>query len=264
MERTTASSGPPVVDEPDPCPSFTKKAKNFVSSLSTIIHTPPPSSESESSHARELDHLSRSFVDKSTLSVARSVDFVSDSLDKVEYTEAFDVISGENSIRRHAYSSAETVRVIQPKSLTLFKLIILADVVNRLYPRYSLLREQCFFFASVMVFAVEEICGVFPNQDHSDLADMNKAGRWKGFKVNVIDKGVITKIVRNFNVVHVKRVNRVSNLLLSNFSSTKLFNTDQEFMYKDKKSRESSGGSEEISKSKRNLRGRGGGRGGGT
>ena len=106
VERTTALSGPPVVDELDPCPSFTKKAKKFVSSLSTIIHTPPPSSES--SHARELDHLSRSFVDKSTLSVTRSVDFVSDSLNKVEYTEAFDVIAGENSIRRQAYSSASS------------------------------------------------------------------------------------------------------------------------------------------------------------
>ena len=65
------------------------------------------------------------------------------------------------------------------------------------------------FFASVMVFAVEELFGVSPTQDHSDLADMDKAGCWKGFKVQVINKGVITKIVNNFNEVYVKRVNRV-------------------------------------------------------
>ena len=40
-----------------------------------------------------------------------------------------------------------------------------------------------FFFASIIVFTVEELFGVSPTQDHSDLADMDKAGRWKGFKV---------------------------------------------------------------------------------
>ena len=39
------------------------------------------------------------------------------------------------------------------------------------------------YFASIIVFAVEELFGVSPTQDHSDLADMDKAGRWKGFKV---------------------------------------------------------------------------------
>ena len=66
-----------------------------------------------------------------------------------------------------------------------------------------------FFLASIIVFAVEELFGVSPTQDHSDLADMDKAGHLKGFKVQVIDKGVITKIVDNFNEIHVKRVNRV-------------------------------------------------------
>ena len=172
LEHTTTSSGPPVVDESEVCPTLTNKAKKFAASISSLMHT--PSSSPESSLAQEIDHLS--LVDKSTVSLTRAADFVSDSLDKVEFTLAFNVLSEENNIRRQAYLSTETVRIIKPKFLTLFKLIVLADVVHRSYPLYLLLREQCFFFASIMVFAVEVLFGVSPTQDHSNLADMDKAG----------------------------------------------------------------------------------------
>ena len=65
-----------------------------------------------------------------------------------------------------------------------------------------------FLFARVIVFAVEEFFGVSPTQDHSNLADMDKADHLKGFKGDWQE--VITKIVDNFNEIHVKSVNRLS------------------------------------------------------
>ena len=225
LERTTSSTGPPVVDESEDCPTFKARAIKLANAIKALLLSSPLEPPYECSHAHEIDNLS--MVDKSTISLTQTADFICDSLDKADSTPAFDVFSGENLLRRKNYASSETLCVIKPRSLTLFKLVVLTHVVHTRYPFYSLLREQCFFFSSVIFFTVEKLFGVPPVEGRSNLEGIVKAGRWKGVKVQLIDKEVITGIVDKFKEIHGRRLNTVCNLLLSSFTYTKLFNTVQ-------------------------------------
>jgi hypothetical protein len=195
------------------------KTKRFATALAKLWqspdppHTPPSesmeTSSSLSSLSIEIDTLS--VIDKSTISLTQSADLISDSLDKIDYTPAYDYFEGQNTMRKKNYAEAETVRIIRPKNLKLFQLVVLAHVVHKLHPRYALLRQQCFFFASVIVFTIEERFGVLPAQTAEDhnVTDFTKSGRWQGFKIQVIDKGVINRVVEAFDEFYPQKLGQV-------------------------------------------------------
>ena len=217
--------------------SLIDKAKKFASILGQLLypqspHPPPPSAAaSSSSSSISLEYASMTILDRSTVSLAQSVDIVSESLDKVGSCPACDVFLGENTLRKKFYREAVTVRAIRPRNLKLFQLALLAHVIHELYPEYALLRQQCFFFASVVIFTIEERFGVLPAEGatgDSDLADLNKSGRWRGVKVRVVTDGVINAVVRKFNEKYEEKLKMVRKTSLRNFSPAKTFKTDWE------------------------------------
>jgi hypothetical protein len=228
LHHTTSQNGTLVVedDDEDCCITLIDKAKRFAMALAKIWQSPhpphPPSSIetssssllSNSSLSIEIDSLS--VIDKSTISLTQSADLISDSLDKIGYSPAYNYFLGQNTMKRKKYAEAETVQINRLKNLKLFQLVVLAHVVHKLHPWYVLLRQQCFFFASVIIFTIEERFGVLPTQSAEDhtVTDFTKSGRWKGFKIQVINKGVIDHVVEVFNEMYPQKLDTVCSLLV--------------------------------------------------
>lgn len=220
LERNTSGAAPSEELDEDNYdqPKLLERVKNFAKRLTNFLYGPsdsPPDPLLSSSSSLSIEIEALSSVDRSTVSLTESADCVSDSVSfKSDYTPAVDIFLGENSITREKYKRAETIHRIKPKSLKLFQLVLLAHIVHELYPRYLLLRRQCFFFASVIVYTIEERFGTIDDADlegATDISDINKSGRWNGFKVNVIDEGVIKKLIARFNHDFPQKVRKVSN-----------------------------------------------------
>ena len=223
LERTVGSEpvkpNPECANSADPPPTPFNRAKKFATDFaSTISWQSPqlPSTETCSSLSTQLELESLSIIDKSTVSLTQMASVISDKTDKTDPFSADDLFLGEIHAKKERYKSAYEAGTIKPKNLKLFQLVVLANIVNELYPRYSLLKEQCYFFAGVIIFTVEEKFGVLPGSSCLDTTDQNKSGRWKGFKVQVVDKGVIGKLIAKYNEDYPKKVNMVCTYLLSN------------------------------------------------
>ena len=137
--------------------------------------------------------------DRLTLSSFQSADLMSESIrlafDKIHTTPAVDQFLGEEMVFDKKWQG-ENIRYFKPKKpLSLFELALLANTVHEMFPDYSLLREQCYFFAAVVYLAAEHLAGVESGSpeysqgllhiDNSLLS--NRYGRWNGALVNKID-----------------------------------------------------------------------------
>jgi hypothetical protein len=228
LERNTSVSAPSEELDEDSYdrPKLLERVKHFAKSLSKYFYGSPNSSPDllpSSSLSMEIESLT--LVDRSTVSLTESADLVSDSIShKTDNTPAVDIFLGANSTMRRKYKRAETIQRIKPKGLKLFQLVLLAHIVHELYPEYLLLRRQCFFFASVIVYTVEARFGTLAIDDDDldegesenpseipDTPDLNKSGRWRGFKVHVLEKGVIDKLIARYNEDYSQKIRKVCN-----------------------------------------------------
>ena len=95
----------------------------------------------------------------------------------------------------------QNVQYFKPNHLSLFELALLANVVHDLYPTYSLLGRQCYFYANLVYTAAKIHFGVCPcpSKNIDETQDMvyiidshwhlsNKFGRWKGLRKNILCK----------------------------------------------------------------------------
>ena len=113
---------------------------------------------------------------------------------------------------RSTHGSGQIVRQLQPHGLTLFHLIILANIVHNHDPLYSLLKRQCYWFANTIFYVILKnfICTnvvnggdpfnemiedahIPPNDYLPDLA-----GRWMGFRVMSLSKQLIELVSAMF------------------------------------------------------------------
>ena len=198
--------------EPDPAEEaqshkIAQRIKRFVVALATLVSTPSAEQDLASTKGSESSlqpHHSLSIIaDKSTLSLTETASLVSDTLDISEDFPAYDRFLGEINIYAPRWDG-ETIRTIQPKNLTLFQLVVLSQITHMLYPTYSLLKHQCYFYAGIIFAAVEK---------NWEIADQTKgvvdSGRYKGFKIKRINRDEVSNLISEYNNFHSQKVDKV-------------------------------------------------------
>jgi hypothetical protein len=146
-----------------------------------------------------------STADKISLSLTETADLVSDSFGISEGFPAIDRFLGEHHINLERWKG-EILKTVEPKNLKFFDLVILAHVAHELHPTYEYLKNQCYFYAGLVFGAVTtewdptETCHIF-NQSGD--------GRYKGYKVKLIDKMEIVKLIDNYKLVRPHVISKV-------------------------------------------------------
>lgn len=184
------------------------------------------SSMEEGSMSNTLSALSSlGPVDKATLLSTRSADILSDSLkltlDDHPDSSAIDQFLGE----RYVFSPnwhGQNIRHFKPKkTLSLFELAILADVVHNEFPKYTLLKEQCYFFAGLIYSVIEYRFGVASSSKSNEYQDRdlvqidgsrlsNKFGRWRGALISNVDHREVLDIVSKYEVAYALEIAKVN------------------------------------------------------
>lgn len=191
-----------------------ERMKKFVAALSTLVSMPMESRLAlmEEGSALQLSPGPLgilSIADKSTLSLTETASLMSDSLDISDNSVAFDRFLGENHVNQQRWQ-AETIRNIKPKNFTLFQLAVLSHAAHELHPTYSLLKEQCFFYAGIIFAAVHMNWGADASKmEGSDLHASSNFGRWKGYKVQRVDSGDVSTLISKYEEVHSQKVAKV-------------------------------------------------------
>ena len=103
-------------------------------------------------------HLLRDLIDSGTLVSVSVVHTSTTSTGKPKPAYAQDQFTGGKDVRATGSVLGQVVWQIQPQSLSLFKVAVLADVVHNYAPLYSLFRRQCYWFAFIICAVVMKIC----------------------------------------------------------------------------------------------------------
>ena len=164
-------------------------------------------------------------MDRFTMSTTQSADLLSESLnlkiDEIHDSSAIDHFLGENFVFSSNWHG-QNIRYFKPrKTLSLFQFAVLADVVSKSFPKYTLLREQCYFFAGLVYSAVEYEYGIgssssgLLNEDQ-DLVQIddsrlsNRFGRYKGALVSDVDRQEVVDIVEKFRDAYASEIGKVN------------------------------------------------------
>jgi hypothetical protein len=223
-ERSNSENTPPKLDmninidddidingETTPTPLTTRILETIRKVVDAIIAAISSESESDSALAfnqRSMEEgTSGSFspsasvasesslsIDGITVSVSEAAESVSESLDR-EGTPAYDRFLGQDSTRSSRLVTGETMRHFTPCRLTFFELVILAFAVHKQYPKYTTLKKNCMFYASLVYEAAEQYGG---NADSGSPVSHSQLGRWKGVKVNRVEPETVSKAVVRF------------------------------------------------------------------
>ena len=125
---------------------------------------------------------------------------------------AQDKFTGGKHLELYA-NQFQNVRQIVPESLSLFELVVLADVVHDHDPLYSLLRGQCYWFVKTIcdVVVEEYACTcVGGNANSSPAASRDEvctsqknylpdtSGRWMGVMITGVENTVTLIVAQNF------------------------------------------------------------------
>lgn len=154
---------------------------------------------------------SPSTSDKMTVLSTKLLNASSESNDKFQNHFAEDVFLGEDyvySMSRHA----ENLRHFKPgKELTLFDLAILAHTVHEKYPKYTVLKQQCFFFSGIIYFAILIHCGLHPaySSNHEGIVGFDKSGRWNNLKLFNFEEEQIKDVVSAYEVARTEEFAKV-------------------------------------------------------
>jgi hypothetical protein len=208
----------------------------LLSNIKRILTRGSQQTDLEEGLIRQSESLS--IVDKASLLSAQSFNALSESLrakvDSLHDSPAIDHFLGEKyvfSLNWHG----QNIRHFKPKeTLSLFELAILADVVHKTYPKYTLLKEQCYFYAGIVYSALEREYGISScssarlNEDRSlvfiDNSSLsNKFGRWKGVMVSSCDDEDVSNVVQKFRDERSSEIAKVSFMIFSITSITNYY-----------------------------------------
>jgi hypothetical protein len=209
LERRLESKPSVVAAEPTYATKLLDKSKKLMHTLTTFV---VPESELVSMEAGSSPSYSSSppftsdslsIGDRSMISLVQTSDLLSTSLEKTGLP-ANDSFRGENSVFTPSYQG-QTMEYFKPNHVTLFNIALLADVVHEMYPTYSVVGEQCFFYARVIYTAVKDIFGICPSQSSDEgqplvydidlhLTNAGRYGRWKNLCVSSMDEETVSKV----------------------------------------------------------------------
>jgi len=163
-------------------------------------------------------------VSLSATKAARVSHAVSDSKDKGDSKMcALDRVQGGNLILSSRYGCGRNARQIKPKGMSLFNLIVLAQVVHNFAPHYSTLNRNCYWYTNMIFDACLEIFqddeSTTPEDDKRkkkfELYDSTVSGRWLGWKVSHTDRNELSVIVSDYKQAHHKAFNKVKIVFIS-------------------------------------------------
>ena len=181
-----------------------KRLKKFVSTIATIFSTKSElqseSMEEGSSQAGDL-----SAADKVTLSLTETADLLSDSFGISEGFPAIDRFLGQHHVSKERWKG-QVIHTVEPDNLTFFNFIILAHVAHELHPTYEYLKEQCYFYAGLVFWAVAAEWD--PTGTRVSI-NRSGEGRYKGYKVKLVDREEISKLITNYHSVRPRVVSKV-------------------------------------------------------
>jgi hypothetical protein len=182
-----------------------------------------------------------SIMDKVSMSSIQSADLLSESLkliDDLHDSPAIDQFLGENYVFS-ANWHGQNIRHFKPKNpISLFQLAILADVVSKTYPKYTVFKEQCYFFSGLIYSALEyefhiessSSTKLNTDQDHMDqgpvdqgaavdlvvIDDSRLSNRFGHYKKHMVTKVVhedVLDIVGKFRHAYGIEIGKVSFLI---------------------------------------------------
>ena len=165
-----------------------------------------------------------SMTDSVTVSVSESAesvsDAVSDSLDKSK-TTADDRFLGEWFTTSGQWrGEGENLESFSPERLTLFELVCIAYVVHKLYPNYTKLGTNCYFYAGLVSAVAKRFGGVRPGT--TTVNHLAQHGRWNGVKITRVKQHHVDRVLAEFKNLKSTQLGVVS---LSSFKLLSLTNT---------------------------------------
>jgi hypothetical protein len=177
----------------------------------------PPSLQLSPGSSITSDPLS--MTDKVSLSLTETADLISDSLNISDISPAFDRFMGENHVNSPRWQGQKIQSMII-HDLTLFDLVILAHVIHELYPTYSILKEQCYFYAGLVYNSVRA------QWDVSDCpTDPRQSGRYQGMKVEWVEGQEISNAISSYRSIRPQVLARVILFRSIKIPLTTAFNT---------------------------------------
>ena len=169
--------------------------------------------------------LLRNLIDSGTLVSVSAIHVSAESAGKFKFAYAQDQFTGGNDVQASGSVLGQVVWQIQPQSLSLFRVVILADVVHNYAPLYSLFRRQCYWFAFIICAVILRtcICSSIGNPNlrtHDDIRIPpnsylpNLAGRWMGILVRGVEEAVLKIIVERYHARHDEKLDEVRCIFL--------------------------------------------------
>ena len=210
LERTASSV------RPSPSGSLALKAPLLasasISSLSGSLHSSDSLSPYKAVATDEFEPSPQGspshqlpFLDSASLASTRTLHTSTQSICCLYLAD--DHFLGAKHFENYAVSTLN-IKQIRPQSLSLFELAVLADTIHNHDPQYSILKHQCFWFATTLCHVVgrEYKCTMVtssaPFVSRVDIRNSylpEVGGRWRGFMINdVEDDSVLLAISANF------------------------------------------------------------------
>ena len=174
------------------------------------------------------------------MSDSRAGRIVAESLNKDKLpadAQANDRFLGMKRFDNDEYNSAIRLMVFRPKRLTRVHIALLAKVIHEQHPLYSLLRRQCYWFASTFIFTAKVIDQQLEGRkreeaerDDGHEEDMympfqlfaHLAGCWKGIRIHGVQLVLVNRIIEQFDAEYGKFLDEV---LLYSFNYYRLLNS---------------------------------------
>jgi hypothetical protein len=153
--------------------------------------------------------LLHNLIDSGTLVSASSIHTSIESTGKLKLAYAQDQFTGGKDVLASGSILGQVIWQIQPQSLTLYKVVVLADVMHEYAPLYSLLRHQCYWFAFIICAIIFRTCTCssigspsLPDKDDVRIPPNNYlpnlAGRWMGILVRGVEEAILKIVTEKY------------------------------------------------------------------
>lgn len=231
LERTKSKRPNPIssfLDHPDNAAVLASIIDTLKDLPSSVLSSVPSTSDSEDESSADADSsdspsdpllrsspspssqsLLRNLIDSGTLVSVSAIHTSIESTGKIKLAAAKDQFTGGKDLDASGSVLGQVVWQIQPQSLTLFNVVVLADVVHNYAPLYSLFRRQCYWFVFIICAVILKTCtcSTIGSPNHTEeemrippnsyLPDL--AGRWMGILVRGVEEAVLKIIVEKYN-----------------------------------------------------------------
>jgi hypothetical protein len=246
LERTKSKQLNPInsfLDHPDNAAVLASIIDSLKELPSSLLSSVPSTSDSEDESSPDSpcntspsdpllgstsshQSLLRNLIDSGTLVSVSAIHTSTESTRKLKLAYAQDQFTGGKDVKASGSVLGQIVWQITPQSLSLFQVVVLADVVHNYAPLYSLFRRQCYWFAFIICAVIMKICTcssigspylisqdeirVPPNSYLPDLA-----GRWMGILVSGVEEAVLKIIIDKYNARHDEKLDEVCYIFYS-------------------------------------------------